>query len=623
MVNTAVILAGGMGTRLHERTKNKPKGFLEIDNKPIVEESILKLLEIGIEQIVIGTGYLAEVYDHLAMRYPQVLCVRNNDYMKTGSMYTLYNLRERVSDDFLLLESDLIYEKQALEELIKLKESDVILASQFTNSNDEVFIETDENHLLVNLSKNRNDLNHIHAELTGITKISVHTLQILCDFAKSSFSENPQLDYESALAGISKQVNIYVHKLNNFVWCEIDNEQHLLRAVNYIYPMIKLKEKNFPFVKRNILLNPGPATTTDTVKYAQVVPDICPREEEFGDVMQMISTKLTALVANSNNYSTVLFGGSGTAAVESILSSVISEDAVLIINNGAYGKRMCQIADAYKLNYIEFQSSPYEALDLVSLEDIISSSKFSHLCIVHNETTTGLLNDISLVGHLCEKYQIQLIVDAMSSYGAIPIDLDSMNISYLAASSNKNLQGMAGVAFVIARTKDLETTQHLHPRNFYLHLYSQYKYFSKTKQMRFTPPVQTLYALKQAIIETRLEGVEKRYKRYTEAWETLIKGITRLGLKHLVKKENHSRIITAIVEPTIPNYDFEDMHKYFYRNGFTIYPGKLDGQNTFRVANIGAITNMDMNLFIKLLEQYLINIGYCTEGNEMNGISKT
>lgn len=625
MVKTAVILAAGMGSRLREKTEKKPKGFLEFGDKPIVEQSILKLLATGIEKIVIGTGYFAEAYEQLAMKYPQIHCVRNNEYFKTGSMYTLYHLRNNLSDDFLLLESDLIYEKQGLEFLLNHHNLDVILASSFTGSNDEVFIETEEHNLLVNMSKNKNNLNRVYAELTGISKVSLQTYKVMCNYAETRFSDNPQLDYESVLVGISKQVPIYVLKQDKFIWCEIDNEDHLFRAKHFIYPMITLKEKDLPPVKRNVLLNPGPATTTDTVKYAQVVPDICPREEEFGEVMEFISTELTIFAGDPKDYTAVLFGGSGTAAVESILSSVIGENHVLIINNGAYGKRMCQIAETYKLNYIEFKSSSYEALDLASLEESIQKAtrKISHLCVVHNETTTGLLNDIHSIGLLCNKYQIQLIVDAMSSFAAIPINMKEMNIRYLAASSNKNLQGMAGVSFVIAKKTDLEQTQSLAPRNFYLHLYSQYQYFTKTKQMRFTPPVQTLYALKQAILETKLEGIASRYKRYSDTWEVLMDGIERLGLKHLVKKEHHSRIITAIIEPDIESYHFEAMHAYFYQQGFTIYPGKLDGQTTFRIANIGEINSEDMNRFITLLEKYLQSIGYSPERNEMNGFSKT
>ncbi|MDT8861221.1 2-aminoethylphosphonate--pyruvate transaminase [Alkalihalobacillus sp. MEB130] len=366
-------------------------------------------------------------------------------------------------------------------------------------------------------------------------------------------------------------------------------------------------------VKRNILLNPGPATTTDSVKWAQVVPDICPREADFGNVMKFISNELTAIVANQNQYSTILFGGSGTAAVESILSSVIdTNDTVLIIDNGAYGKRMCEIAKVYGLNTVIYHSPLDDGIDLGALETVIREcdKKITHLAVVHHETTTGLLNDIEAIGSICKKYDLEMIVDAMSSFAAIPIDMTKMNIHYLAASSNKNIQGMAGVSFVIANTHSLELSKDLHQKNYYLHLYSQYDYFSKTSQLRFTPPVQTLYALKQAIIELKQEGMKERYNRYSESWNTLIKGISKLGLRFMIPKKHHSKLITAIYEPECSKFDFNDMHDYFYRRNFTIYPGKLNQFDTFRIANIGEITCKDINVFLSLLESYLQSIGY-------------
>jgi len=364
-------------------------------------------------------------------------------------------------------------------------------------------------------------------------------------------------------------------------------------------------------IKRNILLNPSPATTTDTVKYAQVVPDICPREDEFGHLMQFVSSELTSLVANNEHYTTILFGGSGTAAVESILSSVMNDGVIVIINNGAYGKRMCEIAEAYQLDWVEFLSPADQPIQLGQLQLFIQNfpRTVSYLAVVHNETTTGLLNDIETIGSICKENQVTMMVDAMSSYAAIPIQMSKMNISYLAASSNKNLQGMAGVSFVVAEKCELEREKKTKPMNYYLNLYSQYEQFTKTSQMRFTPPVQTMYALKQAILETNEEGVQERYERYSQAWETLITGITRLGLKHLVAAKHHSKIITAIVEPACEAYDFDSMHDYLYANGITIYPGKLSDSKTFRVATIGDLTKEDIELFLIFLEKYLQSIG--------------
>jgi len=364
-------------------------------------------------------------------------------------------------------------------------------------------------------------------------------------------------------------------------------------------------------IVRNILLNPGPATTTECVKIAQVVPDICPREKDFGNVMKFVAEKLTCFIADPASYTTVLFGGSGTAAVESMISSAVDQ-GVIIINNGAYGKRMCEIADAYSLKYIEFCSSLTEPIDMDELEKCInkSASTCSHLAVVHHETTTGLLNDITSIGKLCKKYGIDFIVDAMSSYAAIPINMKDMNISYLAASSNKNLQGMPGISFVIASIEKLKASHMITPRNYYLNLFAQYNYFSNTGQMRFTPPVQTFYALKQAIHELEAETIEKRYARYVRLWEQLTSGFNKLGLKYLVPDSSHSKLITSFKEPVCSGYDFTEMHDFLYSQGYTIYPGKLADLKTFRIANIGDITNKDIEKFLNLFEEYLKKIDY-------------
>jgi 2-aminoethylphosphonate aminotransferase len=366
-------------------------------------------------------------------------------------------------------------------------------------------------------------------------------------------------------------------------------------------------------VKRNILLSPGPATTTDSVKRAQVVPDICPREEEFGSLLAGISEDLTRIVADPQTYTVVLFAGSGTAAVESMLCSSVSADGtVIIVNNGAYGRRMCEIAQTYGISYLEFTSSSTDPIDLDSLEAFIAASprKASHLAVVHHETTTGLLNDIGSLGELCRKYEIEFMVDAISSFAAIPIRMEDFHMGYLAASSNKNIQGMAGISMVVAEKKRLDNLRCNKPRSYYLNMYAQYDYFVRTRQLRFTPPVQTFYALRQAIDELFVEGIEARYKRYTKSWTTLIEGIAKLGLKHLVNPRHHSKIVTSIIEPDFSGYDFRNMHDFFYDKGFTIYPGKLERLNTFRVTNMGDITSEDMEAFLRLLAEYLDSIGY-------------
>lgn len=244
MVKTAAILAAGIGSRLKELTNNKPKGFLAIDKMSIIEESVVKLFSCGIEEMLIGTGYLSDEYEKLARRYSQIMCIKNNDFRDTGSMYTLYNLKDKINDDFLLLESDLIYEKRGLKTLLEDDHKDIILGSGETNSGDEVFIEVDGYSNLVNMSKNRNELNSVYAELVGITKLSIDTYRKMCEFAGNGFKSNRKLDYEYTLVGISTNTKISVKKIDDYLWCEIDNEEHLKRAKEIVYPRIKDTESH-------------------------------------------------------------------------------------------------------------------------------------------------------------------------------------------------------------------------------------------------------------------------------------------------------------------------------------------------------------------------------------------
>jgi 2-aminoethylphosphonate-pyruvate transaminase len=177
-------------------------------------------------------------------------------------------------------------------------------------------------------------------------------------------------------------------------------------------------------------------------------------------------------------------------------------------------------------------------------------------------------------------------------------------IDYLISSSNKCIQGMAGTSFVIANQEKLAKTAEILPRNLYLNLWGNHSYIEKTGQFQFTPPVQIVYALNQALDEFFVETQAGRTARYVKSYETLLDGLEKAGLELLLPKSQHSKLLTAIVEPDSPGYDFMEMHDYFYENDITIYPGKGAKQDTFRVANIGEIDYRDMLLFNKLLLQY-------------------
>ena len=361
-------------------------------------------------------------------------------------------------------------------------------------------------------------------------------------------------------------------------------------------------------VKRNILLTPGPATTTDSVKNAQVVPDICPREKEFGELLESISKNLVKIAGGNEDYVCILLGGSGTAAMDAVINSVVNGKA-LIINNGSYGKRFVDIAKSYSLNFKELFFDWNEEVSVEKVESELKRDReIKYLVMVHHETTTGILNPVEEIGKIAKKYGCVFIVDSISSFAGIPFDIRKYNIDFTFSTSNKCIQGMPGVAFVICKKEELEKTKSHPKKSFYLNLYSEYEYFSKHKQSRFTLPVQTFYAFKKAIEEFFSEGAENRHKRYKENHDILTEGMKKLGFKKIFTNFKESNLLTTFWEPEDKNYSFDKMHDLLYQKGFTIYPGKIK-EKTFRLANIGAINKEDIFKFLEALKEVLEEMG--------------
>lgn len=234
-------MAAGLGSRLKNHTEAQPKGFLEVDGKSLIERSITSLIRAGISEIIIGTGYRHEYFDALKEKYP-ITTLRNDDYSVTGSMYTLFVVRRLIKGPFLLLESDLLYDPVALKYLLEDPAKDIILASGATNSGDEVFIQASPSLTLQQMSKDRKILKHISGELVGISKLSLNTLEKMASFSDTHFKKgNRMLHYEDALVGVAEQHPIRIKVVRDLVWCEIDDENHLQRALTLIYPKIKGK----------------------------------------------------------------------------------------------------------------------------------------------------------------------------------------------------------------------------------------------------------------------------------------------------------------------------------------------------------------------------------------------
>lgn len=237
-----MILAAGMGTRLKERGETRPKGFIELGERPIVEESILKLIDAGLRRIIVVTGHCAEFYEELAARFPQVETIRNEQYSTSGSMYSLYCARELLDEDFLLLESDIIYERHALHFLLEFPRPDAILLSGETRSGDEVYVETRADCLL-DMSKDRSALGQVSGELVGISKVSLALFEHMLELAGQRFESSLYIDYETdCLVAAGREYDVSCPVVQRLLWAEIDDEAHLARAARDIYPAIARRD---------------------------------------------------------------------------------------------------------------------------------------------------------------------------------------------------------------------------------------------------------------------------------------------------------------------------------------------------------------------------------------------
>lgn len=361
-------------------------------------------------------------------------------------------------------------------------------------------------------------------------------------------------------------------------------------------------------IKRNILLNPGPSTTTDSVKLAQIVPDICPREKEFGSLMNGLREDLVKIVhGDPDEYTSVLFCGSGTINIDVCLNSLLPEGKkVLVVNNGAYSTRAVEVCEYYGLAHIDLKFPVDELPDLDVVEETLKQNPDIALVhTTHNETGTGILNPIREIGALAHKYGAVFTVDTTSTYAMRPINVHEDNIDFCMASAQKGLTAFTGLSFVVGRTSVIEKSKDYPRRSYYCNLYMQYDFFRRTGEMHFTPPVQTIYATIQALKEYFEEGEEAKWARHTRVFNAINEGLDELGFRQVIKPEWRAGLVSSAVYPDDPNWSFEKVHDYCYERGFTIYPGKISTTNTFRLCALGAIDEGDIKDFFVVFKEAL------------------
>ena len=361
-----------------------------------------------------------------------------------------------------------------------------------------------------------------------------------------------------------------------------------------------------------LLFTPGPLTTSRTIKEA-MLRDFGSRDTAFIETVRRIRRQLLKIagVSQEGGYEAILIQGSGTFGLESVVSSTVPrEGRILVVVNGAYGERIVKMTralgiDARVLRYEENTPPDIQEIRQVLAEDAAITNTF----VVHCETTTGLLNPVEEIGAAVRERGCFYIVDAMSSLGAIPLDLEAASIDFLVTSSNKCLEGVPGFSIVLARREALLATEGA-ARTLSLDLQAQWRGLEANGQFRFTPPTHTILALEQALQELEAEGgVRARAARYQTNHAILLEGMQRLGFHTYLSPDYQSYIITSFYYPDDPNFSFETFYERLNRKGFVIYPGKLTQTDCFRIGNIGQIFPEDVARLLAAVKYTLKEMG--------------
>lgn len=360
-----------------------------------------------------------------------------------------------------------------------------------------------------------------------------------------------------------------------------------------------------------LLLTPGPLTTSSSVRRA-MRSDYSTWDKDYNERVEFVRRELVRLAADDQElHTSVLMQGSGTFAVEATLGSVIPEGGkALVVDNGAYGHRIVQILERLRIDstVVALPETQVVTPDLVRFA-LRTDSAITHVVMVHCETTTGMLNPVAEIGMLAREFDKVFILDAMSSFGGIPIEMLELGVHYLISSANKCIQGVPGFGFVVARRRYLEKTRGW-ARSLSLDLFDQWDGMQNGGgKWRYTSPTHVLLAFEQALRELAEEGgVAARHARYSENHRVLVEGMRALGFETLLPDELQSPIITSFLSPTHESYRFDEFYAALKARRFVIYPGKVSEADTFRIGNIGHVFPDDMRELILRIGEVLAEL---------------
>lgn len=609
LVDHAIILAAGRGRRIYPLTKNIPKCLLTIRGKTIIERQIGQLISCGIKKIIVVVGYREDkVRSMLKSRFKvDISFVRNPYHGSTNTLYSLLLAKEEIGDDpYILLDGDLICEKGAFLKLVTSDYADALLVdTQHGKGREEVKVTIGKDLCVRRIGKNISLLK-AGGECVGASKLSAEGATVLFDeMEKLSETDKRTSFYDDVMDKCTDRIDMRIVPIAPYRWVEVDYLADYLEALK-IFSGYKREFNTLTNRKRfPILLSPGPVMISENTRRALLHPDICHREEEFSEILTKIRYNLLRLygVSNSHKHSCVIFTGSGSAANEAVLCSIAPRiRKILLVTNGEFGERLAGIADKHMMKKVLLGyewGTPIQAEDVE--ETLIENPDIDLVCMVHHETSTSMLNPIRSIGEITFRYQKLLFVDAISSLGAEPVEVERNHISFCSAAPNKAIGAPPGLSFVCGERMEFEKLRNIPPRVSYLDLFKHYQSEEELLQTPNTPAVHLFFALDAALNEVLSQDLEERKNKYQQLAHLLRTGMKELGLSFFIPEELMSNVLTTVILPS--GIDPQLFHDDLREQGYVIYPGKGNLKDkVFQVANMGAITEKDVTGFLHSLK---------------------
>ena len=361
-----------------------------------------------------------------------------------------------------------------------------------------------------------------------------------------------------------------------------------------------------------LLFTPGPLTTSRTVKQA-MLHDLGSRDDEFVEIVARVRDELLSVagVSRQRGFEAIIVQGCGTYGLEAVIGSALPPTGrLLVLANGAYGERLAKIAAVLGVAHELLRCEEDEPLDPDRVDRALADDEtLSHVAMVHCETSTGLLNPVRALCRVVRARGRVGIVDSMSAFGAVPVDLEDWGVDFLISSSNKCIEGVPGFAFVLCRREALLATDGF-ARSLCLDLLAQWRALESNGQFRFTPPTHAILAFDRALRELEAEGgVDGRGKRYRASHRRLLAGMRTLGFREVLPEALGSPIITSFLTPEHPRFRFEELYDRLKEKGFVIYPGKVSKRDSFRIGTIGRLDESDVEALLAAIDTSLGEMG--------------